>query len=106
MLGENATFTAPQKATLKAGNESADLKLDGFTRSCAQKHLSVFVEVTSNQGDQSQTKGGFLAGEGGRILLLLLFIGVSVGVVAFVGSRKKKKASEATVEQNQDENSD
>ncbi|MBO5790506.1 MAG: hypothetical protein J6R40_05060 [Clostridia bacterium] len=65
MLGENATFTAPQKATIKAGDESADLKLDGFTRSCSQKYLSVFVETVQNQGDQPQTKDGFLRARAG-----------------------------------------
>lgn len=107
MLSAGATLSVPKKATMKAGNESADLVLSEFDIKNKEKHLSIFEPAQSGTNDSADPdKEGFLKGELGRIVLLIGFVGISVGAVAFFGSLKKKKASEKPSSEGENEAQD
>lgn len=103
MMSAGATLSVPSKATMKAGNESADLVLSSFDMKNKEKYLSIFEPAQTGTNGPTDSDKGFFKGELGRVLLLIGFVGVSVGAVAFLGSLKKKKASEKPSSESENE---
>lgn len=103
MMSAGATLSVPSKATMKAGNESADLVLSSFDMKNKEKYLSIFEPAQTGTNGPTDSDKGFFKGELGRVLLLIGFVGVSVGAVAFLSSLKKKKASEKPSSESENE---
>lgn len=112
MLVGSATLTAAQNATWKAGNESASDTVSSFSKTDTKKHLSISVpDPQTNENGGTNTKppvfSDVFAGEGGRILLMTLYIGVAVGaVLVFDRWHKKHKSSAEKTDPSENDNAD
>lgn len=95
MLSSGATFTTANKSTIKVGNESADIVLQGgFHMQNKERYLYVFKDAQADaNGGEGDGSGFFTLG---RVLLLVGLVGIGVGAVAFLGSLKKKKRNAET----------